>query len=364
MRVAIDARWHKTGLGVYTKNLLEHLRALPELKMHGIVSDVSAPHFGSLCDSTSTIKARGYSIREHWEIPSTIQRCDLFHATHYNVPLLYSGPLVVSIHDLTHLTPEGSEGRISVFAYAQAMLRLAVRKADHVITVSQYSKQCIMERLRVSESKVTVIPNGMSIEFGVFDKNEARATALQLWHGKRRYLLCVCSLRPHKNLVRLLQACSKFWQRTQVDWNLVIVGNGKRAERDRLSVECQHLKISDRVIIVPFVADRELKSIYGGAEFVVMPSLSEGFGFPVLEAMASGTPVACSQSTSLPEIGGDAVSYFDPLSPDDMARAMELILNEAVASRMIERGLERSAMFSWNRSAREHYRVYRSIAQN
>lgn len=337
---------------------------MPALEVHGIVTEASAPYLSQHCHSSSTVKARGYSLREHWEVPLAAKDCDLLHATHYNVPLFYSGPLVVSIHDLNHLTQEGCGGRGSVWMYAWAMFRIAARRARHVITVSEYSKSCIVERLKIPDSKVTVIPHGVSPGFVGIDKNEARVAALRQWSGKNPYFLCVCSLRPHKNLARLLQAASLFWQQTQINWDLVVVGDGKKSERDRLSAACQRLGIGSKVFFVQFVEEARLRNLYRGAEFVVMPSLAEGFGFPVLEAMASGTPVACSRTTSLPEVGGDAPSYFDPLSPEDIARAMEVILNEREASRMRTRGLERAATFTWERSAQEHYEVYCRVIHN
>lgn len=365
MKLAVDARWYRTGLGCYTRNLMSRLKSSgKDLHLHGIVSDASTPYVASLCDSLAKVTASAYSIREQWQVAFAARNCDILHVPQYNAPLFYRGPLVVSIHDLIHLSVEGHRGRPAAWLYARSMLRLVTRRADHLITVSEYSKKRIMEDLRVPASKITVIPNGVGSGFVNTDAVRSGRRGFHEWAGQRPYFLSVSSLRPHKNLPRLLEAATLFWQKTRNDWGLVIVGDGELRERNRIVEISRRLGVSDRVHILPILSEDSLQRAYAYAEFLVMPSLEEGFGLPVLEAMASGTPVVCSRTSSLPEIADDAASYFDPLDPDDMARAMQVVLNGLEATRMRARGRQRAAMFTWERSARMHYEVYEKVLQN
>ncbi|HET7101042.1 MAG TPA: glycosyltransferase family 1 protein, partial [Terriglobia bacterium] len=142
---------------------------------------------------------------------------------------------------------------------------------------------------------------------------------------------------------------------------LVLVGDD-RTRRQGVLDECARLGISDVVRHLPWAPERLLPDLYRAAELVVMPSTSEGFGLPVLEAMACGTPVACSNATSLPEVGGDAVEYFDPYNVEEMAAAMERVLDSpSLQADMREKGLKQAAKFTWEECARKHLEVYRSV---
>jgi glycosyltransferase involved in cell wall biosynthesis len=360
MQITIDARWLDTGLGTYTYNLLVELSKLSHgMSVNAVVHDSKADLVRPYCDSVITVKSHGYSAREQFEIPVAVHGCDLLHVPHYNVPLFYRGKLIVSIHDLIHLTPEGHNGRIDVWAYAAVMLRVAAWQADRIITVSDFTKRQLTERLGVPAWKIAVIPNGVSNQFGQTDRQEARALVCSELNRERRYFLCVSSLRAHKNVGLLLQAAALFWERTKFDWDLLIVGEGE--ERDSLRRQSERLRIDNKVVFLPFVRDSVLPHLYTAAEFFVMPSLLEGFGLPVVEAMSSGTPVVCSRAASLPEVGGDAALYFDPKSPESTAEAMCSVSSESVALILRKKGLEQAKRFSWSKSAQAHYDLYREV---
>jgi glycosyltransferase involved in cell wall biosynthesis len=302
-------------------------------------------------------------MREQFEIPAAAHGCALLHVLHYNVPLLYRGKLIVSIHDLIHLTREGHNGKLMILGYAWVMLRMAARRADRIITVSEYSKRQLVEQLGVSESKITVIPNGVGSQFHPIDKAKAASVVKSALFQEKPYFLCMSSLRPHKNLGSLLKAAEEFWIRTKSDWELLIVGDGPQAQQ--LIQEVDRLNIGDKVHFERLVPEHLLRYLYGAAEFVILPSLAEGFGLPVLEAMACGTPTLCSRSASLPEVGGDAAVYFDALNISEMAAAMELVFKErTLASILVAKGLARAALFSWHESARRHYQVYVDALSN
>ena len=359
-KITIDARWLNTGLGTYTYNLLVELSKLrPEISVTAIVNDSGADLLAQLHHAFIRVRSGGYSVGEQFEVPKVVRGSDLLHATHYNVPVLYRGKLVVTIHDLIHLTPEGHKGRIGVWAYAATMLRIAARKADRIITVSEFTKRQLIERLGVPGPKIRVIPNGVSKQFCELNREEARASVCSDLKRERKYFLCISSLRPHKNVSLLLEAAALFWKRMSVDWDLLIVGKGE--EQESLQRQCERLGIEKKVVFLPFIQDSLLPQMYAAAEFFVMPSLIEGFGLPVLEAMACGTPVACSRSASLPEVGGDAAVYFDPKNSESMAEAMCSAASRSVAVELRRKGLEQAKRFTWSRSAQAHYEVYREV---
>lgn len=360
--VTIDARWFRTGLGTYVRNLLSGLsRFHEELEIRAIVNQESAEPVSRYCRSQIKIDARGYSLREQIQVPMAARSCDLLHIPHYNLPLLHQGKLVVSIHDLIHVTPVGNPGLLER-TYAHFMLKSAVWKANRVITVSEYSKRELCSRLEVPEAKVCVIPNGVADEFHLRDHDRAQAiVADRLSHG-RRYFLCVSSLRQHKNLTSLLRAAALFWRATGSDWDLIIVGSGP--EGDPLRSQCKLLGIDSRVHWVSFVEQEMLPDLYAGAQFFAMPSLVEGFGLPVLEAMACGTPVVCSHSASLPEVAGVAALYFDPTNVEEMAATLKTVAQPETALWLRAKGLEHVKHFSWKTSVGRHYDLYREVLRD
>jgi len=362
--VAIDARWLRTGLGTYTFKLVEALSRMENrLLLRAIVTEASEARFSSLCASRR-VQASAYGIWEQIAIPLAARGCDLLHVPHYNAPLLSPGKLVVSIHDLIHLMPEGHNHRCSVWAYAWAMLHLVARRANHIVTGSEDAKRQIVERLGVRESKVTTIYHGVSSEFRKLNGETARAAVSHARVRQSPYMLCVSALRPHKNLIRLLAAATRFWERTNSVCDLLIIGSGEQ-EKACLLNECGRLHIAHKVFFIADIADDLLPSFYAAAQFLVMPSLAEGFGLPIVEAMACGTPVICSRASSLPEVGGDAVLYFDPLNVEDMANAMERVSASAEMRALLqEKGLKRAQGFSWLESARKHDEVYSRVLEN
>jgi len=250
-KLAIDARWYRTGLGRYTQQLLAGLKQFANtVAIEAIVTPTSAPYAAALCDCLRVVKASGYSLREQWEMPRAARGCDLLHIPHYNAPLFFSGPLVITIHDLLHISHEGHQGRRSVWLYAQAMLRLASAKAAHIITVSEYTKQQIIETLGIDGTNITAIPHGVDTSFQKIDREAAGHRVNSALRLARKYFVCVSSLRPHKNLLRLIEASALFWRKTRMAWDLVIVGDGRPNQRRALLAECERLRIRDRVHLV------------------------------------------------------------------------------------------------------------------
>lgn len=285
----------------------------------------------------------------------------MLHVPHYNAPLLQRTPLVITIHDIIHITDPAYRGSFKAWAYARPVLSLVVRKARHIITVSDYSKAQIIERLGVPSSKVSTIYCGVNGEFLPIDKEEAFNAAREGLGLHEPYLLYVGSLKPYKNVPSLIRAFAILRRESNIPQRLVILGEDAQW-KSSLVEELARLRMEERTTFVPHVNNELLPKIYAAADLLVMPSRMEGFGLPVLEAMACGTPVVCSRAASLTEVGGEAVMYFDPQSPEDLAHAIEQVLSsKELRENMRAKGLERAALFTWKKSIENHVRVYQAV---
>jgi glycosyltransferase involved in cell wall biosynthesis len=362
VRLTIDARVWKTGIGTYTLNLLRAMRQVDgEFRVSAIVRAEAEEMFSGMCDETRVVDAPIYGLREQVRVPAAARGCDLLHVPHYNVPALYRGRMVVTIHDLTHLTDPEYRNTANAWLYSRPMLKIAARKARHVITDSEHSKQQIVERLGVEPERVSAIYLGTGSQFRPMDRQKAANEVRAALHLDRPFLLYVGNLKPHKNLGNLLRAFALLRARRRTGHALVLVGDDPK-RRQSLLDECARLGLSEAVRHLPWAPEDMVPQLYSVADLVVMASTSEGFGFPVLEAMACGTPVACSNATSLPEVGGDAVEYFDPYSVEAMAAAIESVLGSpGLQAEMREKGLRQAAKFTWEECARKHLEVYRRV---
>ncbi len=361
--IVIDARFVNTGLGTYTYNLIAGLAAehKPEFMVRAIVNPRNAEPVAAICERVAVVNTPIYSLGEQLEIRRVASGCDLLHVPHYNAPLLFRGCLLVSICDLIHIMEPAFRRTLASWLYARPMLNLAARKAEHVITLSEYSKVQIVERLGIAPSKVSVIYCGVGPQFRTQDHQQCADRISQAFSIQKPYLLYVGNLKPHKNIARLLRAMTLLRERKQGDIQLLVVGDDA-VWKPALVEECRRLGLQEMVKFVSFVSEDVLPVVYAGAELVIQPSTLEGFGLPVLEAMACGTPVVCSNAASLPEVGGDAAEYFDPYSVEDMAGAIERVLSSGTRqAELRQKGLLQATRFRWDECVRQHAKIYRDL---
>lgn len=266
-----------------------------------------------------------------------------------------TGPLavakqVVTIHDCAFYDqPEGFSRKFAAW-YHWLVPRLA-RRIRRIITVSKFSRDRLLEYCGVAPEKVVVIPHGVNGRFRPSRPDEIASVRAQLGLPER-YVLHVGCLAPRKNLRRLLDAWNTI-SRTHSDTSLVLVGASHRVVRD---VGLADLPPS--VVLTGYVADEHLPALYGGADVFAFPSLYEGFGLPVLEAMACGTAVLTSNVTSLPEVAGDAALLVDPYSVESIAAGLhELLANTALRYSLAKQGQIRAGAFTWERAAEATWQV-------
>jgi glycosyltransferase involved in cell wall biosynthesis len=357
--VTIDARWLVGGIGTYTRNLLQEFHAHTDgLEIRAIVREQDSSAVRKLCGHVTVVDTPIYTLREQLQIPRASRSSDLLHVPHFNAPLLHRGPLLVSIMDLIHLRLPAYRYDWRTLFYARPMLKAVARKADHIVTVSHYSKNEIVQTLGVPESSVTVIHCGVAKEFRA-DCPPLDPLELSTTLGVQApFFLYVGNLKPHKNINTLLRAFAYLRKGRKLPHSLLVVGDDRRW-KSAVFEECQSLGIRKSTKFVSHVPQLLLPRIYASADLLVMPSTIEGFGLPVLEAMACGTPVVSSRAASLPEVAGDAAVYFDPGSSEELAFQIErLVQSRELQVWLRKKGIERAAKFSWQESARCHLALY------
>ncbi len=282
-------------------------------------------------------------------------RLDVFFSlTHYG-PLYTPCPEVLCVLDVSYKHfPELFTKRDLI----QLALwgKYSLKHATKIITISQSSKNDIIEEYRVPESKVDVVHLGIKQTTGVKMTKKELADKFGF---NSSYILFVGTLQPRKNIARLIEAFSKL----DTDSKLVVVGR-PGWHYDEIISAPEKYGVSEKVVFLKEVSDDELPSLYEHAEVFVLPSLYEGFGLPVLEAMRYGCPVVTSNISSLPEAGGDAALYFDPNNVDDIAKKIDKVLSDkTLREKMVKDGYEQIKKFSWEKTAKQVIKVLESAAQ-
>ncbi|MDY7039283.1 MAG: glycosyltransferase family 1 protein [Chloroflexota bacterium] len=282
---------------------------------------------------------------------------ELFHATEHLLLPLRSVPTVLTVHDLIfHLFPE--HHKPLNYWYLNLALPLYCRRATAIIAVSEASKRDLVRCWGLDPARITVVHEAADPRFRPASPAEI-ATVRRRYNLPPRFLVTVGVIEPRKNLSRLLDALAIL--RRDDDVRLVIVG-GKGWLTAEFFGKLESFAHRQAVTLTGYVPDADLPAMYNAATVCVQPSLYEGFGLPLLEAMACGVPVVCSRASSFPEVGGDAARYFDPGNVEEMAEAIRYLWrDEALRAEMHGRGLAQATHFSWARAARETVAVYERV---
>jgi len=269
---------------------------------------------------------------------------DLFHPTYYHpyfLPLVGDRPFVLTIHDMTHeLQPRG----LSDLRVTPGRKALLAARATRILAVSENTRQDVIRLLGIPEDKVVTVPHGNSLRPGLVQPQSVGASGYWLYVGNRQ---------EYKNWSRLVLALGL---RKASSDHLVMVGGGALTDAERRFLDEAGLSGRYRQTSA---SEPELAGWYTGAQALVYPSLYEGFGMPLIEAMAWGCPVVASRASCLPEIGGEAALYFDPNSTDDLVRALAEVSNPLARRRLVEEGRIRQEPFTWERTAEATLEVYR-----
>jgi glycosyltransferase involved in cell wall biosynthesis len=288
---------------------------------------------------------------------------DVFHSPDFTLPPVWRALTVLTVHDLSFLrVPECFTGALR--HYLERVVPRSVRRADHVIADSESTGRDLVRLLDVPASKVTVIHSGVEPRFRPIADRATLEAVRQRYNLPERFILSVGTLQPRKNFTTLIEAFSRLklgagsWKLGTRNLKLVIVG-GKGWLYEAVFARVETLGLQGEVLFPGFVADEDLPPLYNLAEVFALPSWYEGFGLPPLEAMACGTPVVTSNTSSLPEVVGDAGLMVEPIDVEGLAAEMGRVLGDSDLRReMVQRGLARAREFTWERAARQLLKVY------
>lgn len=367
MRIALDAHAvgrKQTGNETYIRNLLrEFARRYSE---HDFVAYVSAP--GSERSVPAPIAVRWVADnpwrRLGFDLPAAVDRDlpDLLHVQ-YTAPLRSAAPVVVTVHDVSYLEhPE----YFSRFRRTQLRISVArtIRNAAAIIVPSEFSRERLLRAYGIDDRKVTIVSYGVDPQFRPMPQSTARRWIEDRFGLRAPYILTVGDLQPRKNQIGLIRAFARLMsQQPSLPHHLVLAGKESWHGAD-VKAEAKRSGFADRILFTDFVADEDLQRLYCGCDVFAFPSFYEGFGLPILEAMACGRAVACSAGSATGEVADGAAVLFDPHRLDDIAKALrDLLIDPEFRQRRERMGLQRAAHFSWDRAARETIGVYERVAE-
>jgi glycosyltransferase involved in cell wall biosynthesis len=376
MRIALDytpAISQGAGIARYTRDLVQALGRLDTADQYLLFSTEPPaaervfPEGANLQQRVIPLGRRNMTLLwQRLRVPVPVElfigRADVVHGTDFILPPVAAARRVVTIHDLAYLThPQCALP--SLVAYLTAVVPRAVRAADRIIAVSQRTADDLVERLAVPRDKIRVIHLGISPAFSA-DRDEGAVKRLRQDLGLRDpFVLAVGTIEPRKDYETLIKAFAAARHEPDGPKMLVIAGRpGWLYEGVYAAVE--RLRLGDAVRFLDYVPDADLSALYHAASAVAMPSIYEGFGIPLVEAMACGTPLVCSTGGSLPEIAGDAALLVPPGDVDALAQAVaRIVRDDDLRATLRARGLERARHFTWERAAAEHVEVYREATR-
>ena len=376
MHVVLDARYiarRQSGVGAYAQRLIAGLARIDRENHYTCLVAADGPGLpveqANVAAWTTRVSFEDHLRGDLWllgYLPLRLRalRADVYHGPAVFLPHVKFGyRSVVTIHDLvSFLFPETVPRKYSL--YMRLMTRLAVRSADRVIAVSHATKTDLEQVLRVPSAKIVVIHEAVGPEFARPVPPEVVEAVVRRYGLRRPYCLFVGNLEPRKNLPALIEAFAEVRRRLEATPHppqLVLAGTRAWFHAGIFRAVERH-ELGAAVVFTDYVPLADLPALYAGATCFVFPSLYEGFGLPVLEAMAAGAPVVAARAGSIPEVASDAALLVDAHVPGELATAIESVLTDAaLRERLVLRGRARSAAFEWDTVARRTLAVYQAV---
>jgi len=369
MRIAFDLRRiQNPGIGRYMKCLVEEiLKQELDNDYLLILAPEASDAIGVQSANVTRVLSRSpyYSVREQIELPRILReyKVDLLHSPHFVLPLIRPCPTVVTIHDVVYIAcAQDLQSQLGKFYYT-AMMRASAHLSTRIITDSVFSKNEIIRYLHIDPDKITVIYPAVDAAFGRISDVRVLDAVRSEYGIDRDYILYAGIYKGRKNHAGLFRAFQHFLSNGG-DAQLVVAGPMNEGEPP-LQKLAKQLGISERVVFTGFITDSKLCALYSAARVYACPSLYEGFGFTILEAMACDAPVVCSEEASLPEVAGDAALYANPRNAESFAAALyQLFTDDSLHRDMIERGRRNLRQFSWRQAATRSFATYDDAVRN
>lgn len=373
MRIGIEAqrllRPHKHGMEI---TALETIRALVNCPQHEYVVFVRpdcAREGLPKAPNVQIVELSGgpYPVWEQYVLPKAITKygIDLLHCTANTAPLRCPVPRVLTLHDMIYLEEQlltgGSWYQRLGNLYRRWNVPRIVADCERIVTVSHFERQRIIKFLNLDPSRVSTVHNGVSARFRVIDDPERLAAVRQKYDLPRNFAFFMGNANPRKNTWGFLSALKQLRQRGRLELP-VVISSMTAVELGTLLAELGVPELSQDIRLCGYVSAEDLPLVYNAASIFCYPSLREGFGLPILEAMACGTPVLTSDTTSMPEVAGDAALLIDPSSPANIAfQLSRLMTQQKLRTELRHRGLQRAALFSWQHTANQLVKTYEQV---
>ena len=374
MRIAIDARMGDTrgGIGIYTRELISQLADIDKknqyfviVNKHGDRSFVSSEDNFSILESSITRKH--YFIKDVWNqffLPFLLEAnsIDIYFNPRYILPFFKGKTkMVVTMHDMiAFLYPEIWSG-ISGFRIRN-YIKLSSQRADLILTVSNCAKKDIVRILHIPDDKIKVIYCGINKKlYKPLPDLSVQRLVKRKYGIRKKYILATGPLGMRKNHDRLIDAYSILPKYIREDYQLIITGE-KKGTYNNLLKKVSKICLADDIVFTGFIPEKEMPMVINAASLFVFPSFYEGFGIPLLEAMACGTPLLASNVSSIPEVVGSAALLFDPYNINEMASVIgKVITDEDLRQKLIQRGFEQIKKYSWKNTAKEILGVFEEV---
>ena len=374
MRIMIDARSvdaRQSGVGNYVTHLIRGLKEIDK-KNHYILM-VTEKQKGGMSETFSSFE--NYTVPfsnenhilgdawEFWVLPRLLRKyaIDLFHGPAFLAPPFQNGfKSVTTIHDLVAFHhPKTIPAKYAI--YMRFLIRMMIKKTRGIITDTACIKGEIIDFFNIDPSRIFTVPIAVSEQFRPIKDQELIAQVKKRYGIQRRYFLYVGNIEPRKNLSRLFLACDSIREKLSRDFQLVVTGKKGWLYREIFET-LAGTAFRDNIVFTQYVKKTDIPILYNGADFFVFPSIYEGFGLPILEAMRCGTPVITSSVSSMPEVAGDAALFVDPFKISDIAeKILSLAFDESLQKALRNKGFKQAAKFSWERTAQLTQQVYEAI---
>ena len=366
MQAIIDARTatsHFPGIGRYVSNLLKAMADLQnEMTLHIIRSPapIAYPVSSSIQETVSN--ASVFSLRQQWAIPKIVGKVggSLYHSTYYLMPYRVNVPVVFTCYDLIPLIYPQYFSPLQRMIYRVAH-RIAARASSCIIAISESTKSDLTKYFSIDEQKISAIPLAADKTFNPQPMDTIKV-ARSRYDLPSRYCLYVGTNKPHKNLLGLLNAWKLLHDKKALEGHSLVIAG----QWDPRYPEAKELTLvsglNNCVTFTGEVNEEYLPALYSGATVFVQPSLYEGFGLPIIEAMSCGTAVTCSNTSSLPEVAGDAAILFDPKDTKSIADTLgSLLADSNKLSSLREKSIQQASRFSWQKTALNTIEIYRKV---
>lgn len=359
--ICFDARMiSHSGIGTQVFNVLTNLVYKNEFKFKLLGDrELIANLLPEYEDEVIEFHEKIYSIAEQFKFPKP-QKNEIIHSPHYNAAIKNIRKTVVVVHDLIHLqSAEFSSPKFRVYAWL--LLSIVSRFARHIITVSDTTRMELVKHFPQAASKTTVIHNGINHDiFFPATKNQILVFR-KSYNVPTKFFLTVGIGKRHKNIDFIVRTLAPGWKSGSIREPLVVAGT-KGKLPDYIKNEANRLDVNKHIIVLPFLQEEQLAIMYSAAMIFIYPSLFEGFGFPLVEAMACGCPVLSSSTSCLPEIGADAALYFDPNNEDEFRKLLiKTRKDKTQLDKMKAAGLKRAKFFNWKKHTQKLIKVYESV---